>query len=212
MKTATTNKVVHKMKSFCMILMLLLTNIQTSFSQSQYSIVSLGLGKFVGENKGVQINLSWTWLAAHEATSFIVERAGENKVFEVIGVSKPNEDFYHDKSPAEKIHYYRLLFIDANNKETYSKIIMVDYELDKSIIITPNPASNHIYINFNTTGKTAHILIRNQQGQMIYQESVKAPANGRQYLYIDLADYHAGVYVLQVVEGTSEKIKRFVVL
>jgi len=208
----TENKIVPQIKSLCLILMLLSTNIQTIISQSQSSILAIGLDKFMGENKGVQINLSWTWPTAHEATSFIVERAGENKVFEVIGVSKSNEDFFYDMSPEENIHYYRLLFIDADKKELYSKVITVDYDLDTDIIITPNPASNRIYINFNTTGKAAHILIRNPQGQLIYQESVKAPTVGRQYLYVDLTNYNTGVYVLRVLEGTSEKIKRFVVL
>lgn len=211
MKT-TSNKVVPQVKSFCMILILLLTNAQTIFSQSEGSFLTLGLGNFIGENKGGSIDLSWTWLAAHESESFIVERAGADRIFEVIGMSKSNENHFSDKKPIETIHYYRLLYIGKDKRERYSKVILVEYVLDIEVLISPNPAAGHIYINFYTTGKFAHILIRNPQGLLIYQESVKAPSSGRQYLYIDLADYPSGVYVLRVLEGTSEKIKRFVVL
>jgi len=75
-----------------------------------------------------------------------------------------------DKSPSDGLNYYRLLQIDFNGDKSYSKIIAIEFQADRSDIqIYPNPAKNELNINLpeNWGRNETSIVIYDFYGKVI---------------------------------------------
>jgi hypothetical protein len=206
----TMGNITRNMKLYSFIILLFLMNLQTAFGQFDSLLLSQELSNFRGEAKGMHIELSWIVSNQYTDEDFAIERAGADGIFNTIGTT--TENFFKDHNPCENVHYYRLSMLDARGKPLFSKMIAVEFELKKEMIIAPNPATNFIEISFYIEGQAAQIAILNQQGNLVHKEKIETPLGGMQRLHVNVEDYAAGVYLLQVADGIRAKTMQFVVL
>lgn len=175
-------------------------------------LLPLGLESFNANVGRLHTILSWNWLAPDKAKDFVVERAGADGIFHSIGTTISNQ--FVDHNPKESIHYYRLLSYDDTGRELYSPIVVAELKLTNELLVAPNPALDFVDINFYTEGedKQAKVILLNQQGNLIYQETIDTSAGGMQHVHLDMEKYDAGMYILRVVEGANAKTVKVVVL
>ncbi len=76
-----------------------------------------------------------------------------------------------------------------------------------AFIIHPNPATNRLRITFDEVQTSADVTVINQTGQIMGTYGVRSS----DYRDIDLSNYSAGFYFLQVHTGEYREIKKFVV-
>ncbi len=81
-----------------------------------------------------------------------------------------------------------------------------NYEINNSLSIYPNPASENITINFTSTSKNTSIKIYDATGRLVKNmENVKSGENT-----ITLNELENGLYLLNLQEGNNSATKRFI--
>lgn len=84
----------------------------------------------------------------------------------------------------------------------------VKEEMNKNtFIIHPNPATNRLRITFDEVQTSADVTVINQTGQIMGTYGVTSS----DYRDIDLSNYAAGFYFLQVQSGNDRVVRKFVV-
>ena len=72
---------------------------------------------------------------------------------------------------------------------------------ERKVVIYPNPTQGMIRIEFQGYGvvKDARLLLFNMQGKLLRQINKAEPSNT-----LDLSQYPAGMYILQMIEGKAK--------
>jgi hypothetical protein len=85
----------------------------------------------------------------------------------------------------------------------------IDENFDKTLTIYPNPASNYLYVNFETgNGANAKLTVTDISGRTIIQNTTGNNLNTTQ---IDISGLDSGNYFLKIESDNAVSIKRFVV-
>ncbi len=113
--------------------------------------------------------------------------------------------FQHRK-PAAGINYYRVKQIDADGRYSFSAVVKIKNE-NSSIVISPNPAQDHIQISLQQLPGKAVLSIYNQQGQTVLQQAL--PANTLQST-INIAKLPSGMYTAQILSGAGSNTFTFI--
>jgi hypothetical protein len=75
----------------------------------------------------------------------------------------------------------------------------------------PNPASEFVYLNFNsTTEGSVNIQIVNSIGQLVKQHPINT-VKGHNQFKIQVADIRPGMYILRINKGDLNLTKKFVI-
>ncbi len=119
------------------------------------NILPVELTSFIGRPKVKTINLLWTTASETNNDYFKVEKSTNGidfkEVIEIDGRGTTNlETKYNwtDQSPSDGLNYYRLLQVDFNGDKSYSDIIVIEFEADRSEIqVYPNPTIKELNIN-----------------------------------------------------------------
>lgn len=109
-------------------------------------------------------------------------------------------------SPVQGLNYYRIRETDMNGKTSYSIISMVQYSA-VSIRLAPNPVNDHFKLSLPYSGKPITVLIRNNNGAVIYKQVVTATE-----IIIMSNHWLPGVYQLEVQDAGHKNLIRFVKL
>lgn len=197
--------------AYCLFLAFFCNNITAVFAQGTPILMSIDLLKFEGEKKGAYIHMFWSKMVPSQ-DNYLVERAGEDGIFSVIGTESNDSDFW-DKQPLNETNYYRLVLDNNDGSNSYSNIIAVEYHLPIEIQLMPNPATDYIKLSFFVEPNSeANVVVINQQGSIVSEQKIDAPFGGVQQLEIDLHDYAAGMYLMRISDGDITRIRKFVVL
>lgn len=162
-----------------------------------------------------------TWATATEINNdyFTVERSDDGINFKEIekidgtGISS-NVLFYStiDKHPLNGISYYRLKQTDFNQKETYSKIVSVDFENmnDLKFNIVPNPNIENTISNIvlsNIPNKEITLIIADPRGVNLFEVTKKIDSNK-----IEIPNNFAkGIYFVKVISSDFAQTKRMII-
>jgi hypothetical protein len=153
----------------------------------------------VRDNNTIEMN----WLVTeYDNQGFWVEHSTDGINWTEIGQvpSKKSaeslEDYYftHKNSKQGK-HYYRVRTMDIDQYSYgFSKVraILIKDEPEPDLVITPNPATDHITIN-NSKGKYSHAEISNLFGKNITMTKI-----GNQMIRIDISKLPIGTYLLRL--------------
>jgi hypothetical protein len=154
-----------------------------------------------------------TWKASNEAEgkSYSVERSNNGQDFEVLKkVETLGAGLYSflDNTPKPgRIAYYRLQMESVDGEKTYSKIKAVNLDGSGALKLFPNPAVNgNLFATFSPVTEPTLVRILNPSGQVVQTMQIAAFTEQAQ---INTAGLKAGVYMLQIVNGSEIKTGRF---
>jgi hypothetical protein len=173
------------------------------------SVVPVGLTNFSAERKGEVVDLFWTTASELNNDFFEVERwiqKGEDtyteKSFAVIGrvegsgttSSKQHYQFSDLRAASAETIYYRLKQVDYDGKSTYSQVVVVFLDSNRTIVkLYPNPGST--WFTLEVSGKDTNALsveVIDAAGKKIEAyEKVSGPL-------VFGSDWAAGVYLVRI--------------
>lgn len=172
-------------------------------------ILSSFQGKLVEAN-----SVSLTWATTHEynSSSFEIERS-ENGIswFKIGSVKSSGGErtvtnySYSDRQPRPGKNLYRLKQIDQDGKHTYSEVVTIDVNAQKSssYAVFPNPAKDKVTIFAKggfAQGMQAQLYHKN--GMLLetkYIQSTNAQT-------IDISDLSNGLYFMRIVDAKGATV------
>lgn len=152
------------------------------------------------------IKLNWSTARERNSEEFIIQRSSNSIDWQDIGKVSANGDtdlvsqYEHlDKTPLIGINYYRLLQIDFDKAQSYSKVIRVDFNPLWDIRVFPNPFNEHILIR-GAELDTFSWTLSDYSGRVIQSAKIHSGLN---QLMIDTNKLHPGLYFIKLEkEGT----------
>lgn len=177
-------------------------------------VLSLAWGSFTVEKKGNTAMLKWNTLEEINTDKFIINRSTDGIHFNPIATLKASGNtsgstFYNtvDAAPLSGTNFYRISEIDRDGKMIYSDVKSVSFDFTtKNIIISPNPARDHIDVTIIGNKKTLHVYLLNSVGQQISAEVIKD-----QYNSIPIHGIPSGVYYLKIIGGDISSVQKVVI-
>jgi hypothetical protein len=184
------------------------------FVTTQASVLPLELLSFTGKNT-VQGNVLH-WKTANEVNTkgFNVERLLDNGNWLILGFKTSarfetsptlvNTYDFTDKNPPS-VSYYRLRQMNNDGTETFSKVISIEnthFEGKPELKVYPNPASNHLTIEYrNVQHETANYTIINQLGQVVLQGNLTLDE-------LDISNLPMGIFTLKIGDAQVKFLKQ----
>ncbi len=151
---------------------------------------------------------------------FTVERSGDGENFSAIGsvkgagTSLTTQNYeYTDQNPLTGVSYYRLRQTDDNGNSTLSDIVPVDFAMQSTFTIYPNPATDRAYVNVINPSNEVALNIFDMLGRQVYSKTYPAEPNLpnlRISLPID-GDLPSGMYMVTVYTNGNELNGKLVV-
>jgi hypothetical protein len=180
---------------------------------------------FTGRHNEVRDINELTWVTASEINNdyFEVFRKFENGNWSIIGEvegvgsSLERETYHFDDENIEKegVYYYRLNQIDYNGSATLSDQISINVQR-KGVVVTniyPNPAS--YYLNVNISTKDSDVVsarIFDSKGRLLKQVVNNLEIENQTTLNVDVQDYSAGSYFIEVLVGKQLFNHKFIIV
>ncbi|MES2797364.1 MAG: T9SS type A sorting domain-containing protein [Bacteroidota bacterium] len=170
------------------------------------------LSSFSAKNWGNTNHLEWQTASEINSNLFEVERSGDAKKFEKIGLIKAkvnsNEKTSYnfiDINPISGVNYYRLKLYDFDGKNTFSKIISVKY-IKNEVIISPNPSKGILTVIHKENLCNYSIVISDLNGkELLRKENLNSLVE-----QIDINHFSDGVFFIQI--HSSEMIKNYKII
>lgn len=152
-------------------------------------------------------NLYWVTASEINASHFEVEHSQDGREFAYIGKvaatgfsqTESSYDFLH-KDPGTGTHYYRLKQIDCDGSYDYSDVRSVRFEgsgAGAELAVYPNPATTYATITIQAEVYTVRVF--DQSGRLVTQLN-----NTTQ---LDVSDWTAGVYLVQLLDATGQALE-----
>jgi hypothetical protein len=181
----------------------------------------VSLVKFEGQLNGSIVLLRWITASELNNDYFEVQRSTDGFEFIALGkvtgrgtTNNTSEYYYEDESLVKGNNYYRLKQFDYDGKSSYSKVIIINYDGATPLGITlyPNPTiSQNINLKLiNSTGEDVVIRIYDLAGKTQFQ-SIATSENLSSEMDLKTGELKAGVYIVEVVQGTQRVMKRLLI-
>jgi len=114
---------------------------------------------------------------------------------------------------------YFVTVTDANGCDTTfiaivgAPIGLVELSDENAISVYPNPNNGQFSIQFNGVMKDVYTIeVRNILGQTVYNEEVNIIGGSGVWIQMDLSNLNKGVYLLNVINSTSERAYELIVI
>ena len=114
---------------------------------------------------------------------------------------------------------YFVTVTDANGCDTTfiaivgAPIGLVELSSENAISVYPNPNNGQFSIQFNGVMKDVYTIeVRNILGQTVYNEEVNISGGPGVQIQMDLSNLKKGVYLLNVINSTSERAYELIVI
>lgn len=146
------------------------------------------------------IELKWITASEENNSHFEIEHSLDGFNYETIGIVQGNQttieaqtyEFIDDKMQNGQ-NYYRLKQVDFDAKFEYSKIIMLDYSNEISVMVAPNPVTQHTKLRITLSQyENTSFVIYDMTGKVI-KVYVRIDENG-----ITVDDLDSGLYIYQI--------------
>ena len=163
----------------------------------------------------LQWQISGTGGSAPQGTFELQYATGDtsnfNRVLSTQPVDPATQNYsYLQVSPAPGVNYYRLKLVAPDESSTYSQVVTITIGSGSTgLIIYPNPAQSSVVVTVPQAGSattgTAVIGIYNSTGMLVQRLVTGAAVNT-----FDISRLAAGMYTVQVVQGSSAVTGSFV--
>jgi hypothetical protein len=168
-----------------------------------------------------QVQIRWTTTFESNTDRFEIERSVDGVKWKTAGFLKAqgistikhHYDFtdHVGKTTANKKDlYYRLKQVDQDGATALSRILIVRvYNTNsvKMISVTPNPAKNDITVTLQLNQRSvAAMKILNMNGSEVQRKTLKAEAGTHSYQLQGTAGLQPGMYLLEVIVNSKERM------
>ena len=170
-------------------------------------------GIYVGE----AIQLTWSTGSEENNSHFDIERSTDGRDWYVINTvpgsgtsTEINRYEILDQSPEPSINYYRLKQVDFDGAFDYSKTVVLSKGLKSlnDITVFPNPARDHITVNWNKKRNSGLLELTDMNGRVI--QSVVLNGSGNMHRF-ELENLDQGVYFIRLNTEEHTSSKKFVI-
>ena len=165
------------------------------------------------------VDINWNTTADNHSNRFEVERSLDGNNFEMVGEVKAGAASLQEYAFTDKVHeglakkydlYYRLRQVDAANRVTYSKVLIVRMYGSKnvtSVSVTPDPGVNDIQVNVQLKEKSFVVMkVTDVNGSELIRKTAMGE-NGANMYNIDGTDQlQPGMYQLEVIINSNERL------
>lgn len=183
---------------------------------SECSALPLTLLQFNANVKSGDVFLQWETTNEINTSGFTIQKSTDGITFKSIGTVPStggkfiNKYFYKDRLGNDQagILYYRLLMNDIDGKSTISDVEKVKVNPAENITLFPNPVKDQL--NFVLPASVYHTNVRilNQSGSTVINHEFENITEGVRNS-IDVSVLQKGLYILQINNGKTIVIKKF---
>jgi hypothetical protein len=190
----------------------------TRFTFAASAPLPITLLEFTARPKNSVVLVSWTTAMEQNNQFFTIERSADGRNFTAIGrvsgAGTSNSVLHYqftDVNPLPGTSYYRLQQVDMDGQFSLSSIatVRIDNEGKTAMTVSPNPVSNYVNININTTGKTYTMRVSGVDGRTFINGTGSVNQLNRQ-LNSRLNSLAPGVYVLSTDNAEEHYTIKFV--
>ncbi len=183
---------------------------ESPYSFDVYGLATLPVQLISFTVKKVASHSQLNWITASETNNlgFDLLRSSDSRNWIPIGfvpgagTSTTERSYsYTDQAPKKGINYYRLRQLEINNKETLSEIRAVTFA-GYGTLVYPVPTKDNIVIEIADPGAIGSVAtISDQQGRLVRRFTVS-----KMQQTVSLADLPAGIYLLRMDDGVTQKL------
>lgn len=166
-----------------------------------------------GALNGNDVSLNWKTLTETNTKSFEIERSTDGINYVKVGEktaagNSVSEISYSSVDPNMNVpvYYYRLRMVDFDGRFAYSNVAIVRKSMIKGIKTFPNPATDHVNIEFSNAKGSYNVALVNQLGQQVYSKKVDIN-NTVQYVRIERGTIPAGMYHVSIYDNNTGEVQ-----
>ena len=170
-------------------------------------------------NSNNKVTLNWTVADNETANRFEVERSFNGRDFATVAVVFASEKmgtekyiYYETTTGTDKV-MYRLKMIDKNHDVNYSKILifLLKSASTSNIGIIGNPVNDKLTFSYTASAaQPVDVKIYDMSGRIVLKNKVNSQ-EGSNVISMPLnSTFKAGMYVIEVNNGTDCQVARFV--
>lgn len=176
------------------------------------NILPVELVNFYGTTMPQGNILKWQTATETDNDYFIVSRSFDGIEYEAIGTvdgvgnsTNLNNYAFNDLDVRTGLTYYQLTQVDLNGSFVQSEVIALNRSHDQTGLlgVFPNPASNIINVEVNTSGEVSgtSIELSNANGQLIEVREVNI--NGFGLIKFNVEELKAGIYFVRYISSSG---------
>ena len=166
------------------------------------------------------VDISWNAASDNHSNRFEVERSMDGNNFEKVGEVKAEDavaagtyaftDKVHDHLARRNDLYYRLRQVDAANRVTYSKVLVVRTYETKSVTavsVTPDPSVNDIQVNVQLKEKSFVVMrVTDNNGSELIKQTAFGENGANTYNVEGTSQLQPGMYQLEIIINSNERL------
>ena len=166
------------------------------------------------------VDINWNTSVDNHSSRFEVERSLDGNNFEKVGEVKADAaaslqeyaytDKVHENMARRNDLYYRLRQIDAANRVTYSKVLIVRMYGSKNVTavsVTPDPGVNDIQVNVQLKEKSFVVMkVSDANGSEIIKKTSMGENGANRYNIEGTDQLQPGMYQLEVIINSNERL------
>lgn len=195
------------------------TNNALTLVQDNFTSLPVRLLSFTGQLSNNMVHLNWKADLGRNFEKFEMERSFDGKIYNRIETVPFNHSIsdYHlidnISSLQPKLIFYRLKMIDADDKFSYSKVVVFKTNpVQNSFTIYPNPARTEVFVSLLTDrNQSLHVKILDASGRII-SEQQKEIQKGTNVFPLNVFGLKPGNYILQIILNGETKASKFVIM
>ncbi len=185
----------------------------------KFSVLSVNLKNLSGVYANKKTTLSWNAVCDENFNYFNVEYSTDGQSFTTVGKvngnfndNNPFDYSFDHYNPAGYNNYYRLRMVDKDGSFKYSNIVLITLKATTGITISPNPASDYLYINVSSLKEdVAQLRIVNAIGNVVFTKQEHLSTGTNSFTVKEISRFTTGVYVVQVVTGNDVKSQQLLI-
>lgn len=182
------------------------------YAYTQPIILPVKLAYFTGSADGCAASLQWKTAVEENFSHFEIERSEDDNNYSKIaavntsGSAEGNVYMYKDKTAVTgRRYYYRLKMIDNDGRYSYSKMIRLSVDCNKSPVLAayPNPASDYVTLQLPAAGGILNVYATDGKLMLSRKE-------GNAISVVDVSHFSRGVYMVRYATDKEVKVIKLI--
>lgn len=179
-----------------------------------FTTLPLRLLDFWGTKLPLANHLIWKTTGEENVAYYEIERSATSQQFDSIGtiaslnITSSHQYDFTDAAPLQGKNYYRLKMVDIDGKYTFSKIILLQRDVNGKIFLYPNPVANTLSLEIYLEESSDFLLsISDITGREMFQQNVTGN-KGLNTWHLNTSKLPSGTYILNIAKGKNTQNKR----
>jgi hypothetical protein len=166
-----------------------------------------------------EVAINWNTATDNHTNVFEIERSLDGEYYKKVGEVKASDavganqftfsDKMHEQERKNDL-YYRLRQVDAYNRVTYSKVLILRSYGTKSVAavsVTPDPNVNDIQVNVQLKEKSfVMVRVMDEKGSELIKQSAMGDTGSNIYNVEGTSELQPGMYQLEVTINSNERL------